>query len=408
MKLLVGIDVSSETLDVCYLQSDQKILNQMTVDNSLVGASLIQSNILTYTAHQKYEQIIIGLESTSVYSFHPATFLHQDEALQALNVTVSVINPTKIHRFKKMFDEDKTDRVDAYRIADFLRLDIHQNSLIKEEQYLALQRLTRSRYQLVTQLTECKQHFIENLYYKCNTFKQTVDTPIFGSTMMALLTEDQSLDEVAEMPLADLADFLNTKGKGRFAGGEALAKSIQKAIRSAYRLGDVMADSVDQVLGTYAMLIKTYTKQIKTLEKSIQSVLETIPEAKSLLSIPGISHVYTAGILAEIGQIERFDNQAKLAKYAGLYWKKNQSGNFTAQNTPITKSGNHYLRYYLIEAANSVRNNIPTFRAYYQKKKAEVPKHQHKRALVLTARKLVRLVDVLLRNHQLYMPERSV
>src|SRR5699024_7868952 len=101
MKLFVGIDVSSETLDICYLQSDQKILNQMTVDNSLVGASLIQSNILTYTAHQEYEQIIIGLESTSVYSFHPATFLHQDEALQALNVTVSVINPTKIHRFKR-------------------------------------------------------------------------------------------------------------------------------------------------------------------------------------------------------------------------------------------------------------------------------------------------------------------
>lgn len=408
MKLFVGIDVSSETLDICYLQSDQKILNQMTVDNSLVGASLIQSNILTYTTHQEYEQIIIGLESTSVYSFHPATFLHQDEALQALNVTVSVINPTKIHRFKKMFDEDKTDRVDAYRIADFLRLDIHQNSLIKEEQYLALQRLTRSRYQLVTQLTECKQHFIENLYYKCNTLKQTVDTSIFGSTMMALLTEGQSLDEVAEMPLEDLSDFLHTKGRGRFADSEKLAKSIQKAIRSSYRLGEVMADSVDQVLGTYAMLIKTYTKQIKTLEKSIQSVLETMPEARSLLSIPGISHVYTAGILAEIGQIERFDNQAKLAKYAGLYWKKNQSGNFTAQNTPITKSGNHYLRYYLIEAANSVRNHIPTFREYYQKKKTEVPKHQHKRALVLTARKLVRLVDVLLRNHQLYMPERSV
>lgn len=408
MKLFVGIDVSSESLDVCYLHSDQKVLSQMTVDNSLIGAKLIQSNILMYAANEKYEHIIIGLESTSVYSFHPATFLHQDEALNLLNVTVSVINPTKIHRFKKMFDEDKTDQVDAYRIADFLRLEIHQNSLIKEEQYLALQRLTRSRFQLVTQMTECKQHFIENLYYKCNTLKQSVDTSVFGSTMMALLTEDVSLDEIAEMPLEDLSDFLNTKGKGRFADSEKLAKSIQKAIRSAYRLGQVMAGSVDQVLGTYAMLIKTYKKQIKTLEKSIENVLETIPEAQSLLSVPGIGPVYTAGILAEIGQIERFDDQAKLAKYAGLYWKKNQSGNFTAQNTPITKSGNRYLRYYLIEATNKVRQHIPTFSAYYQKKKAEVPKHQHKRALVLTARKFVRLVDVLLRNHQLYMPERSV
>lgn len=408
MKLFVGIDVSSKTLDVCYLQSDQKVLNQMTVDNSLIGAQMIQSNILLYAKQAGYEAIMIGLESTSVYSFHPATFLHEDEALKALNVTVSVINPTKIHRFKRMFDEDKTDRVDAYRIADFLRLDIHQNSLIKEEQYIALQRLTRSRYQLVTQLTECKQHFIENLYYKCNTLTQSIDTSVFGATMMALLTEDVTLDEIAEMPLEDLADFLNTKGRGRFADSEKLAKAIQKAIRSAYRLGQVVADSVDQVLGTYAMLIKTYTKQIKTLEKSIERVLETIPEAQCLLSIPGIARVYTAGIIAEIGQIERFENQAKLAKYAGLYWKKNQSGTFTAQNTPITKSGNHYLRYYLIEATNSVRNHVPTFGEYYQKKKAEVPKHQHKRALVLTARKFVRLVDVLLRNHQLYMPERSV
>ncbi|SME90187.1 hypothetical protein SAMN02744102_00180, partial [Paenibacillus barengoltzii] len=38
----------------------------------------------------------------------------------------------------------------------------------------------------------------------------------------------------------------------------------------------------------------------------------------------------------------------------------------------------------------------------------EVPKNQHKRALVLTARKLVRLVDVLLRSGQLYTPRRKV
>ncbi|SFK34822.1 hypothetical protein SAMN04488569_10251, partial [Marinilactibacillus piezotolerans] len=41
--------------------------------------------------------------------------------------------------------------------------------------------------------------------------------------------------------------------------------------------------------------------------------------------------------------------------------------------------------------------------AYYQKKYKEVPKTQHKRALVLTARKLVRLVFALLSDHQLYI-----
>ncbi|BDP94231.1 hypothetical protein EfmGK941_12360 [Enterococcus faecium] len=57
----------------------------------------------------------------------------------------------------------------------------------------------------------------------------------------------------------------------------------------------------------------------------------------SLTSIPGVGKVYAAGLIAEIGQIERFEDQTKLAKYAGLSWKVNQSGNYQSQNTPLTK-----------------------------------------------------------------------
>ena len=45
-------------------------------------------------------------------------------------------------------------------------------------------------------------------------------------------------------------------------------------------------------------------------------------EYKCLESIPGVGPVYAGGILAEIGQIDRFADQANLAKYAGLTWKK--------------------------------------------------------------------------------------
>ena len=37
-----------------------------------------------------------------------------------------------------------------------------------------------------------------------------------------------------------------------------------------------------------------------------------------LTSIPGIGPVYSAGIMAEIGDINRFESQAKLAKYVDL------------------------------------------------------------------------------------------
>lgn len=122
------------------------------------------------------------------------------------------------------------------------------------------------------------------------------------------------------------------------------------------------------VLATYALMIKTIKDQIKSLEKAREQILETLPESQSLLSIPGIGPVYAAGILAEVGQIGRFENEAKLAKYAGLYWKRNQSGNYESERTSLTWTGNHYLRYNLVEAANSVMRNEPVYREYYLKK----------------------------------------
>lgn len=70
----------------------------------------------------------------------------------------------------------------------------------------------------------------------------------------------------------------------------------------------------------------------------------------------------------------------------------------------MIKSGNRYLRYYLLEAANSVRRCESEFRRYYDLKFKEVNKFQHKRALALTARKLVRLVFRLLKDNRLYIP----
>src|SRR5690625_4305913 len=197
MKLFVGIDVSSKKLDVCFLDSEDTRLKEETLSNDINGANQIKEIILAYNGQYHYEKIVVGMESTSVYSFHPSTLLANDVDLQRIGVEVVVQNPKAIHRFKGLFEEDKTDRIDAFRIADFLRFGRYNKSLIKEEKYVALQRLTRSRYQIIRQLTESKQHFLENLYYKCNTLSNEVETSVFGSTMMELLTESLSLDDIA-------------------------------------------------------------------------------------------------------------------------------------------------------------------------------------------------------------------
>lgn len=53
---------------------------------------------------------------------------------------------------------------------------------------------------------------------------------------------------------------------------------------------------------------------------------------------------------------------------------RNQSGDFEAEYSQMIKSGNRYLRYYLLEAANSVRRCNSEFRRYYDLKFKEVNK----------------------------------
>lgn len=68
----------------------------------------------------------------------------------------------------------------------------------------------------------------------------------------------------------------------------------------------------------------------------------------------------------------------------------------------MSHSGNRFLRYYLCEAAQLVRLHAPEYHDYYNRKFKEVRKHQDKRAVVLTARKLVRLVVRLLTTNEPY------
>ncbi|WP_217586811.1 IS110 family transposase [Lentibacillus saliphilus] len=403
MKLFVGLDVSSFDIKACFLDDEGVKIKSFTTENDLPGATRLRDEILNSVKGLQVDVLRIGLESTSVYSFHPSMFLHNDAYMRGLGAKVFVMNPKQIANFKKSYsDMDKTDELDAFVIADYLRFG-RPMTVVKEEQYVALQQLTRARYQLVRQVAQEKQRFLQYLSYKCNTFTEEVDSSVFGKAMMDLFFERYSLDELAQISLKDLADYLRSKGRNRFENPVEVAKAIQKAARSSFRLDKVVEDSIDTILATSITLIRTFEKQIKELDKSIKRIMAGMPQ--TLQSIPGIGPVFAAGIIAEIGQIERFEDETKIAKYAGLYWRKHQSGRFTADDTSLSRNRNQYLRYYLVEAANSVRRHIPEYKDYYTKKYQEVPKHQHKRALALTARKFVRLVDALLRKNQIYTPK---
>ncbi len=89
---------------------------------------------------------------------------------------------------------------------------------------------------------------------------------------------------------------------------------------------------------------------------------------------------------------QAFPNANALAKYCGVVWDDNDSGDFVAKDRHMSKAGNRYLRYYIIEAARSVIRHCSEYKAFYDKKYAETRTHQYKRVLVLTSRKFIRLL----------------
>jgi transposase len=244
---------------------------------------------------------------------------------------------------------------------------------------------------------------MNHLFMKCSGLAQEkVFSNNYGAAALAVFEEFDTPDDIAEMDVELLASFIAEKGKNRSPRPEEIAKAVQAAARGSYRLPKTVNDSVNQVLSISISSMRAMQAQIKSLEKEIARQFENIPN--TLISVPGIGPVFSAGIIAEVGDINRFEGQAQLAKYAGLAWRQYQSGLFEAQNTRLIKSGNRFLKYYLVEAANSLVRCDTEYKRFYDLKYKEVNKYQHKRALALTARKLVRLVFRLLKDNRLYRP----
>ncbi len=405
--LLVGIDVSLNDNKVRILHPDGTSLSKFTVNNSVPGAKTLSQKVSALAESNGFEYITIGLESTSVYGDPLVYFLKQDTSVNRFITKIHVLNPTQVNKFKQMYpDLPKTDDIDAWVIAEHLRFGRINKEVYMDDKYKALQKLTRARFHTVQNLAREKNWFLNNLFLKFSTLAQEkIFSDRFGATSSSIIEEFFSVDDISYMPIEELAAFINEKSKGHFENPEEVAAIIQKAARSSYRLPKTVTDSVNQVLAVSLQAIKAYKEQLKIFDKAIEEQVKLIPN--TLTSIKGMGPVYSAGIIAEIGDIHRFKDQAALAKFAGIAWSKHQSGNFTAANTRLIRFGNRYLRYYIMEATNKVRLHDHELKRFYDLKYSQTPKTPHKRALALTARKFVRLIYALLHSNRLYTPPKG-
>lgn len=403
MILNVGIDISLRKAASSFLNQEGKYLGKVfEIPNNPSGFDQLNDKLSQAVTQHHFQQVRLGLEATSNYGFHLMDYFTR--TILPCEIKVYQINAKYIKRFKKAFPErEKTDLVDAQFIAEYLRFGKLPVDYKPEALHLPLKRLVRYRYHLVKNIEREKKVFIANLFLLFPGWVQERPIKTLTHTSMVVLN-DLSLDDIVNMSLEEMATFVAKAGRNRSPDPGAIAEKIKQAARESYRIRPELANSCQFILASITKTIAALKKSLNELDLAIAD--ESKGFINPLLSIKGIGPVYATGIVASIGDIKRFSSDDQLARFAGLVWKRNQTGQTESEEKHLVRECDKYLRYYLVEAANSLRTHNEEYQTYYLKKYQEVNTHQNKRALVLTARKLVRLVFALLAKNQLYDPQR--
>ena len=262
------------------------------------------------------------------------------------HLDVTVANPEKNRLIAEA--PAKTDRLDAKRLAHLLHAGMVAESYVPEDEIRELRDLVRTRKSLVDEQTAEKNRVRAVLKRTNNTY----DSELFGPT-----------------------------------GREFLA--------------ELSLSNTDQaIVEAHLSVIDELEEQIEMLEEKIeQRVLES-PAAQLLLTIPGVGQTTASVIVAELGEIDRFDNHEEVVSYAGLDPVVHQSGE-TELHGSISKKGPGALRWALVQAARISVRCEEYFGNFYTRLKQ---KKNDQIAIVATARKMLVSVFYMLKRNEPFDP----
>jgi transposase len=117
-------------------------------------------------------------------------------------------------------------------------------------------------------------------------------------------------------------------------------------------------------------LIRHLQENIDDIEKVVKKKVKLKEEFAKLLTMPGIGEILALTIMLEVGHIDRFPTVGDYSSYCRLV-KSTRSSNGKVTGHGNRKSGNKYLCWAYIEAAQFARRFHDTVRSYYERKMAQ-------------------------------------
>jgi transposase len=197
----------------------------------------------------------------------------------------------------------KTDPIDARKLADLLRTDLLPIVWVPSPTIRAHRKLLRGRAYLVRLRTSVKNRIHGHL--------------------------------TAENRRTEVSDLYGKAGRTWLA---TVALSP---------MGRVQVDLLLE-------LVDLLDVRVKRLDRRVQALVKADPQARLLQTWPGIGPFGAALLLAEIGDIGRFQSSHALAAYAGLTPSTQSSGGKTTHGG-VGRSGSPWLKWILIEIVQSLK-----------------------------------------------------
>lgn len=389
--IFVGIDWAEEHHDVCVLGEHGDALDGFRAREGLDGLARFHARIADLVSEP--EQVVIGIETDR------GLFVG---ALVAAGYQVYAINPLSVARYRDRHNVSvgKSDPGDAKVLADLVRTDRHNHRPVAPDSELqqAIRVLARSHQSLIwarqRQTNQIRNALRE--YYPAAL--EAFGTDLAHRDAIAILSKAPTPKAGQQLTIRQIRAALRRGGRQRSV--DRRATEIQDALRSdQLQAPPLVADAFGTTLSATVAVVASLNEQIDNIEVRLVERFEQHPDAEIILSLPGLSHVLGARMLAEFGDApNRYADAKARRNYAGTSPITIASG--TSRHVQARYIRNKRLMDACWQWALPALKTSPGARVYYQ---AHNPgPHTGKTARRKLANKLVGILHGCLKHHRLY------